>query len=273
MSASWFYRLAIRARNARFDRGVGVATVDRPVISVGNLTTGGVGKTPMVIWLAELLTKHRHRPVIAMRGYGSGRGERSDEEAEYLDGKIYVWQGGNAGGAVNGSDSDLYVYDIYTDTWSVTPTLQDSGVVPGFRSGAFDIWGVAITADPVHNRLFVSGGEANKHIYVFDVASQTWTVAPIAIYDGGWGDGLEYVNASETLYQIDGRNALNTPQGTAQLVRSMGDINGDGSVGGKALLILLGNWGPCETGCCPADLDGNGSVGVKDLLVLLGNWG
>ena len=85
MSASWFYRLAIRARNARFDRGLGVATVDRPVISVGNLTTGGVGKTPMVIWLVELLTKHRHRPVIAMRGYGSARGGRSDEEAEYLD--------------------------------------------------------------------------------------------------------------------------------------------------------------------------------------------
>ncbi len=85
IGASWFYRLAIRGRNARFDRGVGVATVDRPVISVGNLTTGGVGKTPMVMWLAEMLTKHRHRPVIAMRGYGSARGEPSDEEAEYLD--------------------------------------------------------------------------------------------------------------------------------------------------------------------------------------------
>ena len=194
-------------------------------------------------------------------------------EAEYLDGKIYVWQGGIAGGAVNGSDSYLYVYDIDTDTWSGTPTLQDSGVVPGFRSGAFDIWGVAITADPIRKLMFVIGGEANKHIYVFDVAWQTWAVVPIAIYDGGWGDGLEYVNASETLYQIDGRNALNTPQGTAKLVRSMGDIDGDGSVGVKDLLILLGNWGPCETGCCPADLDGTGDVGVKDLLILLGNWG
>ena len=49
IGASWFYGAAIRARNARFDRGVGVVTVDRPVISVGNLTTGGVGKTPMVM--------------------------------------------------------------------------------------------------------------------------------------------------------------------------------------------------------------------------------
>ena len=85
IGASWFYRLAIRARNARFDRGAGVVTLDRPVISVGNLTTGGVGKTPMVMWLAELLRRHDYRPVIAMRGYGSARGERGDEEAEYLD--------------------------------------------------------------------------------------------------------------------------------------------------------------------------------------------
>ncbi len=194
-------------------------------------------------------------------------------EAEYLDGKIYVWQGGNAGGAVNGSDSYLYVYDIDTDTWSVTPALQDSGVVPGFRSGSFDRWGVTITADPTRNLLFVIGGEANKQLYVFDVDSQMWTVAPTAVYDGGWGDGLEYVDASETLYQIDGRNALNTPQGTAKLVRSMGDINGDGVVGAADLLSLLVSWGPCETGCCPADLDGNGSVGASDLLTLLVNWG
>ncbi len=79
------YRLAVNARNARFDRGHGVVSLDRPVISVGNLTTGGVGKTPMVMWIAELLRRHNYRLVIGMRGYGARRGERSDEEAEYLD--------------------------------------------------------------------------------------------------------------------------------------------------------------------------------------------
>ncbi len=54
----------------------------------------------------------------------------------------------------------------------------------------------------------------------------------------------------------------------------IGDLDGDGHVGVKDLLILLGNWGPCPPkGDCPADLDGDGSVGVKDLLILLGNWG
>lgn len=53
-----------------------------------------------------------------------------------------------------------------------------------------------------------------------------------------------------------------------------GDINGDGVVGVKDLLILLANWGPCgDCQDCPADLDGNCAVGVSDLLILLSNWG
>ncbi len=53
------------------------------------------------------------------------------------------------------------------------------------------------------------------------------------------------------------------------------DLNMDGSVGVKDLLILLGSWGPCPDlpADCPADFDGSGDVGVKDLLFLLGAWG
>ncbi len=55
---------------------------------------------------------------------------------------------------------------------------------------------------------------------------------------------------------------------------ALGDLDGDGQVGVKDLLILLGNWGPCENcAACAADLDGNGVVGVADLLILLANWG
>ena len=55
---------------------------------------------------------------------------------------------------------------------------------------------------------------------------------------------------------------------------ALGDLDGDGSVGVKDLLILLGEWGPCDD-CnnCVADLDEDCTVGVKDLLILLGNWG
>jgi hypothetical protein len=54
----------------------------------------------------------------------------------------------------------------------------------------------------------------------------------------------------------------------------VGDLDGDGTVGVKDLLILLGTWGPCpKQGDCLADFDNTGDVGVKDLLVLLGAWG
>jgi tetraacyldisaccharide 4'-kinase len=43
---------------------------DVPVIVVGNVTVGGTGKTPLVIWLAERLRERGYRPGIVCRGYG-----------------------------------------------------------------------------------------------------------------------------------------------------------------------------------------------------------
>lgn len=75
------YRSAVNARNARFDRGTEVHRVDRPVISIGNITTGGTGKTPVVRWLAECLQSRGITPAILMRGYKSKPGEANDEHA------------------------------------------------------------------------------------------------------------------------------------------------------------------------------------------------
>lgn len=52
--------------------------LNRPVISVGNLTVGGTGKTPMVIWLAEKFLAEGKRVAILSRGY-KGAGGTSDE--------------------------------------------------------------------------------------------------------------------------------------------------------------------------------------------------
>ena len=81
--ASWGYGLAVRARNARFDRGAGVAAVAVPVISVGNVTAGGSGKTPMVRWVAQRLLRAGVQPVIAMRGYAATGGDPGDEALEH----------------------------------------------------------------------------------------------------------------------------------------------------------------------------------------------
>ena len=80
---SQVYGYVVARRNARFDRGRGVVTVDRPVISVGNLSVGGTGKTPMVAWLVRRLFLQGRRPCVAMRGYRAGADGKSDEAEEY----------------------------------------------------------------------------------------------------------------------------------------------------------------------------------------------
>lgn len=74
------YGRAVAARNRRFDRGAGVVRLASPVISVGNLTVGGTGKTPLVAEIAASLPSLGWRPVVAMRGYGAKVGGRSDEQ-------------------------------------------------------------------------------------------------------------------------------------------------------------------------------------------------
>lgn len=76
------YGKVIASRNAAFDAGRGVVHLDRPVISVGNLSVGGTGKTPMVVHVLGLLRDAGKKPCVAMRGYRAGP-EGSDEAALY----------------------------------------------------------------------------------------------------------------------------------------------------------------------------------------------
>lgn len=84
-----FYAYEIGRRNRKFDQGVGVTKLDRSVISVGNLSVGGTGKTPMVKTVVSWLIEDGHRPAIAMRGYkgaenkANGPDATSDEAIEY----------------------------------------------------------------------------------------------------------------------------------------------------------------------------------------------
>lgn len=77
------YGIAVRWRNRRYDRGrARVQRVDVPVVSVGNITTGGTGKTPMVAWIARWLRDQDIRVALLSRGYGSRRGAVNDEALE-----------------------------------------------------------------------------------------------------------------------------------------------------------------------------------------------
>ncbi|MCC6428192.1 MAG: tetraacyldisaccharide 4'-kinase [Phycisphaerales bacterium] len=81
---SSLYRLEINRRNRRFDHGDGITRFDLPVISIGNLSTGGTGKTPMVARIVSWLIDAGHHPVIAMRGYKAAGDSRGDECDQYL---------------------------------------------------------------------------------------------------------------------------------------------------------------------------------------------
>lgn len=68
---SVFYGLASEAKNFLYDKGVlKPKKVDAFVISVGNFTTGGVGKTPVVAELAKYFVEKNERVAIVSRGYG-----------------------------------------------------------------------------------------------------------------------------------------------------------------------------------------------------------
>jgi tetraacyldisaccharide 4'-kinase len=71
------YSLGVRLRNRLYRDGrLKIHDVGVPVISVGNLTTGGTGKTPLVKWLATQMSLSGQRVCILTRGYGrksSGR--------------------------------------------------------------------------------------------------------------------------------------------------------------------------------------------------------
>jgi tetraacyldisaccharide 4'-kinase len=69
-----FYGLAVWARNRAFDAGSDrAARVAVPVVSVGNLSTGGTGKTPLTLFLAEGLEAAGWTSAVVSRGYGGRR--------------------------------------------------------------------------------------------------------------------------------------------------------------------------------------------------------
>jgi tetraacyldisaccharide 4'-kinase len=69
------FRLGVALRGTAYRHGwCKTRRLNRPVVSVGNLTIGGAGKTPLVRFIAERLLSRGWNPSILTRGYGRARG-------------------------------------------------------------------------------------------------------------------------------------------------------------------------------------------------------
>jgi tetraacyldisaccharide 4'-kinase len=84
------YSAAMKLRSILYGRNfIRKYKMEVPVISVGNLTMGGTGKTPIVSYLATFLQEQGYKPAIISRGYGGAAGNKvnvvSDGKELYLD--------------------------------------------------------------------------------------------------------------------------------------------------------------------------------------------
>ncbi len=113
---SWPYGVGVWWRNRRFDRARRVVRATVPVVSVGNLTLGGTGKTPCVEWVARHYRERSVLVAILSRGYGAEAGR--NDEAMVLEENlpdVPHYQGADrvalAETAVEESESELLVLD------------------------------------------------------------------------------------------------------------------------------------------------------------------
>ncbi|HSF16262.1 MAG TPA: tetraacyldisaccharide 4'-kinase [Vicinamibacteria bacterium] len=91
---SWLYGAAVAVRNFRYDRGFGVKHLPVPVVSVGNVTLGGSGKTQVAGAICRVLLARGDPVALLSRGYG----RRSDSPFVLVsDGKRLVTSCENAG--------------------------------------------------------------------------------------------------------------------------------------------------------------------------------
>jgi tetraacyldisaccharide 4'-kinase len=87
--AAAVYGFTMRLRREAYREGTfQVRKLSAPVISVGNVTLGGTGKTPVVQWIARWCLRNGRKPAILSRGYGAravGAGDDRNDEALLLD--------------------------------------------------------------------------------------------------------------------------------------------------------------------------------------------
>ena len=140
LSHLWLAGMAID----RWRKNLDLDLPGQPVISVGNLSMGGTGKTPFVIWLTERLAREGRKPGVLMRGYRAAPGQ-DGEEAELIRraGHAVVGVGADRRAArwklERTAQPDVFVLDDGFQHWQTRRELDIVLVdaIDPFRGGVF----------------------------------------------------------------------------------------------------------------------------------------
>ena len=200
-----------------------------------------------------------------------------------LDSQGDVYVAGRAdpdGNESNGNDNAFVIRHRASDGTRLWTTLYGENAVGRFDT-ALDI--VIDASDNVYISGETSSFGASADLLLLQYDARTGQIVEQGTYNVPTEfakgrtlalDPNQNVIVAATTHSNSGFVDFLTLKYPGQVPSVPGDLDGDGHVGVKDLLILLGDWGSCPPkGDCHADLDGDGSVGVKDLLILLGNWG
>ncbi len=136
--ASIFYGIGSGLKNKLYDKGIlKPQKADAFVISVGNITTGGVGKTPVVSEIAKYFISKGEKTAVISRGYGGKLSNKninviSDGEKIYYNARLAgdepLWLAENTNGAVVITSKNRYKAANYAiKKFGVTKIILDDG--------------------------------------------------------------------------------------------------------------------------------------------------
>jgi len=294
------YSFVITSRNRAFDEGRGVRRVDVPVISVGNLTAGGTGKTPMVLHLVRELLGAGRRPCIAMRGYvpkgGSGGGPEGTAKSD--EAQVYRRELPRVPLAV-GPERFETISAVLANSGPPDCVVLDDGFQHRRLARDLDIVLVDASADVFRQRLIPAGWlrepvESLKragavvitHSELVDPGAQALLersiervhgMPPVAVVAHRWSGVAQLVGGGDVEHAVDwlrgkrvlGVCAIGNPRGFAAALK--GVIEGSGGMGSMRM-IALADHDPLAPGTVRKVVESAQQFGAQAIVVTEKDW-
>jgi len=145
--ASLIYGAAVRLRTARLN-AASAWQASVPVISVGNITAGGTGKSPMVRWIVQTLRDLGRAPAIVLRGHRGGA--HSDEALEHHEAVPEVMLG-------VGTQRRAVITELLREHPHINAIVLDDGFQHRAVARDFDLVLVDATRPSLHDALLPMG--------------------------------------------------------------------------------------------------------------------